>query len=361
MLRGPEGDATLAQVNVFKDSPPTLREIAAAADVSVATVSLALRGNPRITAATQAKVRAAADRLGHAPSPLVSAFMSRIRRHQTGTARGETFAVLLPPREERDEGFTAELRAGFREQAARLGLGLDEFRLEGQGPTSARRLERILHSRGIRGLLVAPSRSWDRVIDLDWSRFAAVSVGYSLKSPALHIVAPDHQQGMRVMITCLRERGCLRLGYFADEASMRAADKRFLARFALYTTSTPGDVDIPPLLIPAPRPGDAQVRAEFLRWFRRYRPVGIISTFSQVPAWLESEGIAVPGDVHFCHENLAEAGRRPVAGLDQRPRLVAATAVNVLLSAIIQHEYGPPETPVITLIPGRWVDGPTSR
>lgn len=352
--------ASVSIVNVFKQNPPTLRQIAAAAGVSVATVSLALRHHPRISAATQARVKEAAAQMGHCPSPLVSAFMSRIRRHEAGAARRETFGFLLPPGDGRDDGFTTELRAGIHEQVARLGLGLDEFRLGLPGNAGGRRLDRILSTRGIRGLIVAPSRTWDRSLELDWSRYAAVSVGYSLKSPALHTVAPDHQQGMRVLITGLRERGCQRIGYFTDEASIRTADKRFIARFFLYAKTAPGDVDVPPLIISTPNPTDGQLHESFLLWFHQHRPAGIISNFEQVPDWLKAEGVAVPAEVQFCHEDLAVC-RRPLAGLDQRPRLVAATAVNTLLTAIIQHDYGVPETPVTTLIPGRWVNGPTSR
>lgn len=343
------------------DRPPTFREIAAAAGVSIATVSLALRADPRISAATRQRVEGAARRLGHEPSPLVSAFMARIRRSAvTGRGAGETFALLLPVAQKAEDPLTRELRAGCREQARRLGLGLDEVRIDGESRAATARVDRILAARGIRGLVIAPFARWGTALELNWERYASVAIGYSLLDPRLAQVAPDHQQGMRVMITELRQRGCARIGYIVDDASVRTADKRLLARFALYTAMTPEPVEVPPLIIPTQETGDrAGVARSFARWFRRHRPAGIISSFSEVPDWLRSGGWRIPEDVQFCHENVANAPAG-VSGLDQKPRLVAATAVSVALSLIVQNAYGVPETPILTLIPGSWRDGATT-
>ena len=53
----------------------TMKTIAAQAGVTQATVSMSFANNPRIPAATRARIRGIADRLGYRPNPYVSALM----------------------------------------------------------------------------------------------------------------------------------------------------------------------------------------------------------------------------------------------------------------------------------------------
>ena len=59
-----------------------MKHVAAAAGVSLAAVSLALRRDRSIPEATRARIEAAAARLGYRPNPLVAALMADLRgRH----------------------------------------------------------------------------------------------------------------------------------------------------------------------------------------------------------------------------------------------------------------------------------------
>ena len=79
----------------------TQRDIARAAGLSQATVSLALRRHPGLPAATIARVHAAAAGLGYRPDPLVSALMSqRQARKPGGTLRAKiAFLTAFPTRD----------------------------------------------------------------------------------------------------------------------------------------------------------------------------------------------------------------------------------------------------------------------
>src|ERR671932_2578610 len=65
----------------------TIHEVARAAGVGVGTASRALSGNPHVTEATRARVRAAAERLGFRPSPIARAF---------SRGRTQTLEVVVP-------------------------------------------------------------------------------------------------------------------------------------------------------------------------------------------------------------------------------------------------------------------------
>src|SRR5919201_3547905 len=66
---------------------PTIHEVARAAGVGSGTASRALSGNPHVTEATRARVRAAAERLGFRPSPIARAF---------SRGRTQTLEVVVP-------------------------------------------------------------------------------------------------------------------------------------------------------------------------------------------------------------------------------------------------------------------------
>ncbi|MBM3866623.1 MAG: LacI family DNA-binding transcriptional regulator [Verrucomicrobia bacterium] len=76
----------------------TQRDIAQAAGLSQATVSLALRRHPGLPATTIDRVHAAAASLGYRPDPLISALMSqRQARKPGGTLRAKiAFLTAFP-------------------------------------------------------------------------------------------------------------------------------------------------------------------------------------------------------------------------------------------------------------------------
>lgn len=60
----------------------TLKDVAERAQVSLATVSYALRQHPKIPVGTREAVVAAARELGYRPNPRVASLMAHIRRAQ---------------------------------------------------------------------------------------------------------------------------------------------------------------------------------------------------------------------------------------------------------------------------------------
>ena len=75
-----------------------IREVAAAANVSTATVSRALRGLPRVSAATRQKVLAAANNLGYVASAAASELARGRGSQDNSFPRGTILVVLGPER-----------------------------------------------------------------------------------------------------------------------------------------------------------------------------------------------------------------------------------------------------------------------
>ena len=76
-----------------------MRQIATAAGVSVATVSMALRNSEKITAAVREKVRAVAAQLNYRPDPLIAALADRRREHKPASLDVIAYITAYPTRE----------------------------------------------------------------------------------------------------------------------------------------------------------------------------------------------------------------------------------------------------------------------
>jgi LacI family transcriptional regulator len=342
-----------AEFNVFNpmDGIPGLKEVAARARVSVATVSMALRDDPRITERTRARVRAAARVLGYESSPLVSAFMARVRKSGAPRYREPIAYLHTLPRTPlvRQGAFRASLYKGAQARAQALGFKLEPFWLTATD-MAAPRLSRMLETRGVRGVIVPPLGPIAHPLVLAWERFAAVAIGYTLQEPRLHRVVPDHDQGMHTCLVELRALGYRRLGLVLDIYTQRRVQHKWSATFLWEQQAIPPEQRVPVLIVPH-RDRDA-----VLAWVRAHQPDVIVSPHEDIVGWLQEAGREVPGQMGFCHLNLHDAFGE-CSGLDQRPELLGAAAVNVVVSQFAHNERGVPEAPQTISFEGRFVPG----
>ncbi|MEY2881482.1 MAG: hypothetical protein RLZZ15_3862 [Verrucomicrobiota bacterium] len=334
---------------------PTVRSLARALGLSHTTVSDALRGKGRVDPATIARVRAAAKTAGYRRNPLAAAVMSELRRSRGGTFRGVLAAVDLvePARSDPAGGFHRALVAGGRARAAELGFKVEEFVVDARKLTVPR-LDTILRSRGIHGVLVLPSWFEPDWSGLDWSHYAGVYTDYVIERPALHCVCCNHYRSTMALVGRLVERGYTRPGLYVEAGRDQRTQHRFSAAFRAAQETRPALDAVPPLI------AAGRERGEFERWFRRHRPDVVISHFTEVIDWMEACGARVPRTHGFVSLNVLYQ-TRPCAGLDQQPRELGARAVEMLIAQLQRNERGIPAWPTTTTIPARWVDGPTVR
>jgi LacI family transcriptional regulator len=334
---------------------PTIKDVAERAGVSTATVSLALRHSPRIRATTAERVRRAAESLGYTPNPLVAALMARIRDAEPSRDQ-VALGVIHVGEDERNAPnapYLDAIFAGARARAAQLGFQSALFHSAESG-LSARRLGEILLTRGIHGLIILPSADLDLRLDLDWARFAAVAIGYSLVEPPLHRVCSDHFQELAEALEHLEARGYRRIGLHLDRSTDLRVRHKWAALMAWHARQRLRSRAVPALVQPA------FDREAFLGWYRRHRPDVVISPRQWVIEWLKEDGRSVPGDVGFVHLNWTERSG-PCSGIDQRPQIIGAAAAETVIAQLHRNERGVPEVARTVSIEGRWVEGPTTR
>ena len=338
------------------DSPaPTVRSLARALGLSHTTVSDALRGAGRVDPATVRRVTRAAREAGYQRNPLAAAVMSELRRSRGGTFRGVLAAVdLIEPQRRDPHGvFHGELVTGGRARAVELGFKLEEFVVDHQDLTVPR-LDSILQSRGIHGVLLLPSWYAPDWTGLNWTNYAAVYTDYLIDRPALHCVCCNHYRSTMSLLTRTLERGYKRPGLYVERGRDERTQYRFGSAVRTFQEMHP-EIDRVPMLV-----FEERKRQEFEAWFRRYKPDVVISHFTDVIDWMEACGARLPETHGFASLNVLYR-QRPCAGLDQQPRELGARAVELLIAQLQRNERGVPEWPTTTTIPARWVEGPTVR
>lgn len=331
----------------------TMKDIAAAAGVSAATVSRALGADPQIPAETRNRIQKIATKSGYRPDPLLSALARRRRRGDTAGSEVTTLAYVTnfqTADEWRDNPFYSPLFKGAAEHAARNGYRLEHFWLREPGMTGER-FSRILYNRGIVGVVVAPTPVARSRMSLDWARFSAVTIGYSLLRPDLHRVTPHHFHALLVADRRLRRLGYSRIGFCIYEGTSGRVDDLWLSG-ALLTARHHPAAPMKVFLF------NDETRAQIAGWALAEKLEVVVSDNSQVLHELQARGIRSPGEIDFATLNWTKA-EPGIAGIDQRPAAIGAAAVDLLIAQIRRGERGIPDVPVTSMVEGAWINGPS--
>lgn len=334
---------------------PTLRSIAKELGLSRTTISEALRGSERVNTVTAERIRLAAKEAGYQHNPLAGAVMSEIRRSRGQAFRGVIAAVDI---EEADRPahslrFHRELVRGASERAVQLGFKVEMFTV-GQRGISLHRLDTILQSRGIRGVILLPAWGDPDYSGLDWSRYAGVYTDYIIARPALHSICSDHYHSMMTVLQRLHQMGYRKPGLFIQKHHYERLQHRWEGAFLAFQQRNP-DIKRVPVLVK-----EEIDREEFSAWFRKNDPDVVLGHRSDAVAWMRSCRARIP-TTHgfFCLNLLMQA--TPCAGLDLQPRAIGARGAETVISLLHRNELGIPDLTSLTSIPAQWVDGPTIR
>ncbi len=336
--------------------PPTLRDIAARAGVSHTTVSLALRRDRRLPAATRRRIERLAAQLGYRRDATLGELMARLRTVRARPAHAALgFITAWPTRKGWGEAANhRRFHAGALSRARELGYALDEFWLAEPGMTAAR-MTRILVARGIRGLILHSLPHPGGRLALGWKHFAAVTKGVTIVEPALHRVISSHYDDIRLVAAELARRGYRRLGLVLSEEHNNRVDCAWLAGLHVHQRDQPAGERVPPLIA---APGGE--RAQFGAWFAAHRPEALLFSDLPVPAWTGALGLRAPADVGLVHLDWSPelAG---LAGLDSDPEALGRASVDLLVGQLHAQEHGIPHHEKIVTIKGHWQDGATVR
>jgi len=327
----------------------TLADISGQTGYSKSTISIALRNDPRLPAATRQAIQEVAKRLGYRPDPSLSVIAAARWRRAEG-ASGLTLACLLDSQTPAPRVLRAYLDA-VAERATDLGYVAARFDLRAY--PNPRALCRVLVQRGVRGVLVPPVYTPELLRDFDWSLFAGVNCGQGLWRPPYHVVNTDVFAAVQIAL-----RECLTAGYrrigaalFVHRYSADDDARRLGAAFLEIAHITSERAEILPL---ESAPED---RTAFLDWVSQKKPEAIVALHSGAARWLREAGYRIPQDIAVVC--LGDTPPPELAHINPQLADVGRVSVEMLDVALRHNEIGPPARPRVVLVTPEWIPGPT--
>lgn len=342
-------------------------DIAKALNITQATVSRALRGDRTISAAIREKVLHTAEQLGYNPNNYLSVLMSNIRSGKK--LRKEEVIGLLIEDTSLEKWHEIEsyrtFHQGVLRRAHELGIHIDPFFLKQPG-MDAPKIDRILHARGITGIILAPPYHGNRTLNMDWRRYAAIGIGFGWEKQELNRVAYDNFQAFLTAFKELRELGYRRIGTVFDRIFIEG-NRRGINWYPAYLdcqSSIPKTEQIPLLADEHPLPGEKfcpekfnRLKTGFEKWLLKWKPDAVLTMTGEEKEWIKALGIRVPQEIGVAC--LSRSTGSQIAGIDQNSELVGATAIELIAAQIARNEFGPPTHQKVMMIEGVWVSGST--
>lgn len=330
----------------------THRDIGEKTGFDKSTVSLALRGSPRLPEETRRRIVEMAEKMGYRPDPAI-AMLARHRWANQNADRGVTLVYLV---EKKKPGLHLQRRhlAAARQRAEERGYKLIEFDLSAYPNGTA--ASKVLFNRGIRGLILPamPLEVDPDLHDFQWDRFTVVSCSVGWLRTSFHIVAPDMFEGTRLAWQQAVRRGYRRIGAALFRHQPVAVDDfaRLGASYAEQVELVAKKDRVPYLLCP---PED---RESFLAWVKEHRPDAIISLVSANPhRWLTEAGYRIPGDIGFA--SLHAWPHETYSGVSVQTEPVARAAVDFLIAQMLDNCWGVPDAQQVLQLEPKWHEGST--
>ncbi|MGF1485214.1 MAG: LacI family DNA-binding transcriptional regulator [Opitutales bacterium] len=338
----------------------TMKAIAERAGVSQATVSLALQGNPRISEATRKQVVRLARRMGYHPDPGIT-HMNLYRWGRPAATPGSTVAYLTAYGHVRAEhdGFPSVQQAcwlGATDEGTRLGYRLYHLDLNQYERPEA--VNRLLRSRGVRGLIVGPVRERRWADGLDWDRFPAVAIEEGAIELPIHVINADDFAGARLLCRKLLGRGYRRIGLSIqwDDLIYGYPAERIAGLMHEIQRGDPAFTQVPLL---ESHFGDVEAVE---RWIKKHQPDCVVGTNDGFFWNLQMNGHNCPQDFGcavLIHRPLPR-GLIDVSGIDRHARELGVAAMQFLDSRIRLNLTRPKPSEIQKiLVPPDWVEGQT--
>lgn len=335
-----------------ENSPPTMRDIARRAGVSVMTVSRALRGTGRVSPVTVERIRQIADEMGYRPNPLVQTLMTGVRRQRVEQSTSLAW-VLDYSLAQGPPAIIEQIREGASERAEELGYGLQTLNLR-EYSSDAQALARMMRARGISGAVIAPLHKTGKLEHFPWSDFAVATVGRSLLEPGIHYTMPHSYHSMQRILGELNRRGYQRIGFLALQEMEKRSEESYRMIFQHSFLATGQST------VEAFQYYDHWKNEDFHHWLTSYQPDAVIVPFPGMHKILEEAGAQIPERLGLvCPSWRPETPE--ITGISLPFSALGSAAVDLVVAQIHRNEKGIPQFPQAVLLEGQWVEGTTLR
>lgn len=341
---------------MMQPTSPTMAEVARSIGVSIATVSLALRNDPRISAATKERVKKAAKKLHYQPDPMLTALTARRGPNRNRHVTANIAALVDDRWMTVSKEWAAKLLRYLTETSDRLGYTLNILYIE-RDLLSNSQPDRLLGDRGIRGLVILPILNEDIMrFELDWSRYSIIALGVRPLKYNFNRVSSDAFAAMSVICNKLYELGYRRIGLAHDASVEKAMRHEWLGALAK-------EYFIKPTRLKVLRPHlPMQFSAkDYIAWIKREKPDCVISNDIHAFKFLREAGYRIPEDIGIALLSPSHTTPLEIAGARPHLQYIASTVIEQLHGMLMRSERGIPEVVKEVFIYPLWVNGTTVR
>jgi LacI family transcriptional regulator len=343
-------DESAKEEELMSSITVTMEDIANRARVSKMTVSRALR-NERISFHTRKRILKIAKSFGYRVNPILSRFSSHSKRELYRGTIGVIDNFPVKNGVFRARGFRENFD-GATERANVLGFKLEPIWIREPG-MSRRRITKILQARNIQGLLLAPQPEVRSELAIDWELFSVVAFGYTLEKPRFHMVSIHQLRMVQTSVKKLRSLGYQRIGLAVSDVWDKRVNHAYVAGYLIEQQHSKKRNALPPFL--------SSKKESFLRWFQKYKPDAVITTFGvKMVLWFEEAKIRIPQDVGLVDFAQHPAHDSYYSRMDSYNFETGKRAVDLLVGMMGRNERGVPKTPIIHLMEGEWRTGKTT-
>jgi DNA-binding LacI/PurR family transcriptional regulator len=325
-----------------------LKDIGARLGVDKSTVSMALRGHPRIPEGTRARVRAMADELGYVQDPL---FSQMAQRRWAGRGRPPAVSIgLLSWSGEDYPDQVREVARPLRAAVERLGYGYERLVVGGFG--GVEKAVRILEARGVRGLVVTASAVDSAWSGFPWERFCGVEILAGRAAPTgLPVIRHDTigamlDAGRRV--AAQRPRRAAIAVLQQDPPSLTDERDEAAALLVLRRWAAAG-IDHAPLQVFR---NSSRHAWDVLEWLTAVRPEAAILPNSAVKWALPENDIPLLRQTRIILQR--RHGEAGFAGYEQPMDRIAALAAQQVDALLRGDRRGLPALAETTVVPAHW-------
>ncbi|WP_037498445.1 LacI family DNA-binding transcriptional regulator [Solirubrobacter soli] len=303
--------------------PPTMEDVAAAAGVSRALVSLVMRGSPKVSEARRQAVLDAAERLQYRPNAMARGLAS---------SRTMTIGVLL---NDLHNPFFADIAGGIEALASELGYQL----LLGTGRRRPERERTVVSSFAdyrVDGLILVSPRFDEDALVSAASRIPTVVIGRELEAPEFDTVVIDEPLGVRAVVSYLAGLGHRDILHVTGGDGAGAA-----ARVACFHAAMEAAGLGPGRTLPGDFTEEAGVRAAQTILTRGELPTAVFAANDLTAAGMMDTflrgGIRIPADVSLVgYDNIyiAELRQLSLTTVDQPRQTMGRQALELLIERI---------------------------
>jgi DNA-binding LacI/PurR family transcriptional regulator len=333
----------------------TQKDIAHKLGITQATVSRALKNDPRIPLETRRRVIDQADSMGYRPDPVLSALIDYRRANSLRPFQGTIAFLCFGANRKRylESPFAAGCLAGCQAAAERLGYRLELFE---DAPDGSSRLIHILKARGVQGLIIGPETFTDSLYfrPEHADGLTCLAMGRFSKDIDCTQVSPNHFQAVKCAYKKAVEAGYQRIALVLREQNRDVSNGRWVAGYlhAIFEQGTNLSEALPIGFYAAPD--------SFLEWQRKHRADAIITSDVWMAKRLRIITAESYPDLGFISLSVP-ATDSTVSGIIQNPEIVGRSALNHLVQLIRTGAPGSDESKSTILIDGVWFPGTTLR